>query len=157
MIRGAAPDRATGRPRRQRGQRGSQALEFALLLPAFLLGLVGIMEVAWLFYLDGVLGIAAVRGCRAAALVDGGEGDSNFAQVLARAREVTRADLDATLGAGTAAAGSLSVEVSTFGERPARSLLCTARLQVQPLPGLVLDPLVLDQPVPVRMEWQREP
>lgn len=140
-----------------RGRRGAQALEFALLLPAFLLGVVGIMEVAWLFYLDGVLGIAAVRGCRAAALVDGGEGDSALPQVLARAREVTTAELDAILGEGTAASGALTVQVGTFGQRPARSLLCTATLSVQPLPGLVLDPLVLSQPVPVRMEWQREP
>jgi Flp pilus assembly protein TadG len=57
------------------GRRGSNAVEFALVLPVFVVMIFGMMEFSWVFFQPTTVVQAVRNGCRAGAIVhpDGDE------------------------------------------------------------------------------------
>lgn len=138
---------------RRRPRRGAEALEFALVLPVFVLLLVGMADVAWLFYTESSLDAATNIGCRAGALIDPGIAESNLSEVQSTTQ-------DALVTAMTeqglpACADRCRAAVSVFGETPGRTLNCQVTFAYEPLIGFALGDLNLTATQVVRMEWQR--
>ncbi|MGE4191838.1 MAG: TadE family protein [Pseudodesulfovibrio sp.] len=76
--------------KRRQGRRGLAAVEMAMLLPIFLLLLMGVMDVARLFWTQGVVRDAAFEGARIAIL-----NEATTAQIETEiARKLLRGGLD---------------------------------------------------------------
>jgi len=138
-------------PRARRG--GATALEFALVLVVFVPLVAGVMDVAWLAFQRSALASSVALGCRAAALVDPGEGDSDWATLANSAEDEILAALAST-GAPCEPL-ECTIGVRSFGADPGRSLGCTVSRDFTPLTSLVLDPMPIESTIVVRMEWQR--
>lgn len=54
-------------PLKARSRRGAHAIEFALLLPVFILLMAALMEFGWLFYVRGLFVMATSQGCQSGA------------------------------------------------------------------------------------------
>ncbi len=136
--------------RRQR--RGAEIIEFALILPVFLLVVGGAMDFAWAYYHRAIINTAVNEGCRDGSLVDPGEDESQLGKVLA----VAEASVLESLSAGGLAcdSGECKVSVGVYHDVPGRSLVCTASREVQSLFG-VYDSYDLEASIMVRLEWQR--
>ena len=144
--------RAGGRGRR----RGAAAIEFALVLPVFVLIFAAVMDFGWLFYERTVLDAATTRGCRAGALVDPGEDEADLDAVRTRAQEVMEETLLDVGGIACEGDDNCMVSVSAFGTMPGRSIKCVVDKRFEPILGMVLDPFVMESAMVVRLEWQRE-
>lgn len=57
-------------PPRRRRRRGVEAIEFAMILPLFVIIIFAVIEFSWYMFQRGGVVDAARRGCRAAAQVD---------------------------------------------------------------------------------------
>lgn len=136
-------------------RRGGTSLEFGLILPVFVLLVGGIMDVAWLFYMENALDRAVMLGCRAGALVDPGVGEASLALTKAKAEDVMEEALWMNATGLTAVPESLTTTVTTHGTSPGRSLVCEVNVEFRPLVGIVLDPLTLSSSTAIRLEWQR--
>lgn len=153
------PDRRLLRPRsllsavRRRPERGAETLEFALVMPIFVVILVGMMDVSWLFYTESSLDAATHIGCRAGALIDPGIAESNLAEVQATTQESLVAAM-AEQGL-PACADRCRAEVTVFGQTPGRTLSCEVSFDHAPLIGMALGDMTLSATQVVRMEWQR--
>ncbi|MEN8114203.1 MAG: TadE/TadG family type IV pilus assembly protein [Actinomycetota bacterium] len=89
----------------RRNERGASAVEFALVLPLFVLLVFGIMEAGWLFSQQVEIRNAAREGARL-AVVDYGSADTIIGEVC------SRADLSGHGATVTIAANPTSVAVS---------------------------------------------
>lgn len=69
----------------RRLRNGATALEFALLLPVFLLIVGGTMDIGWIYWQQSALDVAVHDGCRHASLLDPGVGNANMAAILSDA------------------------------------------------------------------------
>ncbi|MEO0601081.1 MAG: TadE/TadG family type IV pilus assembly protein [Myxococcota bacterium] len=142
--------------RRLTFERGANALEFALLLPVFLLLLGGSIDLSWLMLQRGAMRTAVGRGCRQGSLVDPGlkEATVNAVHTAAKA-----AVLDAYEGSvGTCA--SCVVDTQLEGTIPNRVLRC--KLQAPWSGGLtpILSGLTagtMNDEAVARLEFQRAP
>ena len=137
-------------------RRGAAAMEFALILPVFVLLLFSLMDFGWLFFQRATLDMAATSGCRAATLIDPGIGDDNMATVEAVAFQAMGDQLYAA-GGGVCDDGSCYVDLIPYGVPPGRSMICVIGREFQPLIGLTVSPTILESTIAVRMEWQRWP
>ncbi len=144
------------RGRGRKGRRGAAAIEFALVMPVFLLIFAAVVDFGWLFYERTVLDAATTRGCRAGALVDPGEDEADLDAVRTRAQEVMEETLLNVGGITCGGDEDCSVSVSTFGSMPGRSMECVVDRRFVPILGLVLDPFVMESTMVVRLEWQRK-
>lgn len=138
-----------------RRRRASTALEFALILPVFVLLVGGVMDMAWLFYMESALDRAAMLGCRAGALIDPGVGEVSLSAAQTRAEDVMADALGLNSVGLKSLPDSLETEVTAHGSSPGRSLVCAVSIQFQPLIGLALSPLTLESSTAIRFEWQR--
>jgi len=136
--------------RRARG--GSNAVEFALVMPVWFTVIAAVMDFSWLFYRVAVLDYAANLGCRAGSLVDPGLGDARISRVGARVEARTNEVMEVLTGRECE---SCTVDVETEGAPPQRSLVCTVTLDFQPLTRLVVQPRELTSVQVARLEWQR--
>lgn len=144
----------TPRPRR----RGSNLIEFALLMPVFWLIIAGMIDMGWLFYHQAMLDTATNIGCRAGALVDPGDGESRIAEVRQTAEKAMVKELGKTPGTTCVAdEEKCTLSVSAFGDPPGRSLYCSVTRDFTPLLGIGATSTQLDSGIVVRMEWQRWP
>lgn len=134
---------------------GANAIEFALILPVFVLLLVGIMDFGWLFFISSTLDQATVVGCRAGSLVDPGLGETDVEDVRSIAELAMEADL--MRSGGGACTTDCRFDVSLYGEAPGRSMFCEVERDFVPLIGMVVSPLTLSSTIAVRMEWQQWP
>lgn len=142
---------AAGRLRGAR--RGGNAVEFALLLPVWVLIIGATMDFGWLFYHQAVLDSATTIGCRRGALLDPGDADEHITEIL----DATTVRMEAVLAAfGMDHPGEFTVNAYTIGEPPARSLVCEVGCRVEPLTGLVTTSRTLRANQLSRLEWQRE-
>jgi Flp pilus assembly protein TadG len=136
----------------RRDRRGSEAIEMALIMPVYVLILMAMMDISWVFFHQTALDASANIGCRAGALVDPGEDDSNLAYLESVAQEAL---INALIENGTGSCdGTCSTAVSTFGSSPGRSLLCQVDRDIEPLLGVVISPMTIDSTQVVRLEWQ---
>ncbi|MFT6142723.1 MAG: hypothetical protein ACJAZO_003087 [Myxococcota bacterium] len=135
---------------------GATALEFALILPTFILLLLSVMDFGWLFFQRATLDMAATAGCRAATLVDPGIGDTNMDEVEDVAFDEMAAQLLAG-GGGVCETGECYVDLIPYGAPPGRSMICVIGREFEPLIGMTVSPMMLESSIAVRMEWQRWP
>lgn len=136
----------------RRTRRGAEALEFALVLPVWVLLVLGSADFGWLYFHRTALDSAANTGCRAGALLDPGEDEVNISANYARVEERALAALE---GMGAPCAGECSVAVAAFGAAPGRSLRCELDRDFRPLIGFVVDDLRMQAVQVARMEVQR--
>ncbi len=98
-------------PRKQ--SRGVVAIEFALLLPVFLLLVLGMIDYGWYFFCDLSVSNAAREGARAGTTVPSGDSQKAKATVLAYLQSAGLApqptDVSVTIGAVPT---SVTVDVS---------------------------------------------
>lgn len=138
---------------RRTPRRGATALEFALILPVFVALLAGIMDVSWFAFQRSALASSVAIGCRTGAIFDPGFGDAEWDTLELRVDTAIREALAAT--AAACESDTCTIEVSSFGVDPGRSLSCSVRRDVTPLTSLLFDPLSIESTIIVRMEWQR--
>lgn len=136
-------------------RRGANAIEFALVLPVFVLLLVAIMDFGWLFFIDSTLDQATVVGCRAGSLIDPGLGETDVEAVRRTAELAMEEDL--MRSGGGVCTTDCRFDVSLYGEPPGRSMFCEVERDFVPLIGMVISPLTLTSTIAVRMEWQQWP
>jgi Flp pilus assembly protein TadG len=137
---------------RARSRRGIHAVEYALLMPVFLLLVVGCTEYSWLSYRHSALTSAADVGCRAGSLVDPGVGEADMDDVYSTAAE---AMVDWYDQHGPGCAGTCSTSVAAVGSKPARSIRCIISIDYKPLTGLVPTPDTVTATAVLRLEYQR--
>lgn len=116
---------------------GTSAVEFALVLPVFLLILFGIMEFGWLMTQEMLLTHAVSEGAREAI----GEPDAGHRIQVARNKVRNLFALAETLG-GTHMTDS-DIDVS-FSGAPKRVTVTVAALAYTPLVGFIPDSLLPD-------------
>lgn len=136
-----------------RGRRGAEAVEFALIMPIFIMVLIGIFETSWIFYHESALDTAANVGCRAGSLEDPGMGESDMATV----ETTTKDALIKAMGENgiSDCESKCTAKVEAVGTRPGRSLVCEVTYAFDPILGIYYDPVTMESRQVVRMEWQR--
>lgn len=145
MLQHTTPHHTTAHRRRRIG---ASAIEFALLMPVFVLVLAGLMEMSWVFFQDSGLNAALRAGCRAGALTP--------ATAMPGPEEVTEDTVDTWMGrynqscTGSSARCSVSTVLeSNEGETLIR---CSATLQYESLTGLIPVPDELSSVAEMRLE-----
>lgn len=136
-----------------RSRRGGNAIEFALLLPLYLLITFGTVEFGWTMYHLTALHSAAHHGCRRATLLDPGVGEAAASAVLATATQSMEDHFDSH-GPGCPSSGCSS-EAALTGAVPQRSLVCRIAAPLPPLLGFVPGPSELRATAVMRLEFQR--
>lgn len=137
----------------RRDRRGSNSIEFGLLLPVYLMLSFGIIDFGWLMYHLASLHGAAHAGCRQASVVDPGEDEQDMATVVATAQAGMSQYFD-THGPGCPDSGC-ATSANATGSRPSRSLACRIEITVDPLVGFNLTSIPLAGSAVVRLEHQR--
>jgi len=121
------------------GRQGAAAIEFALVLPVFVVLLTGMFEYSWMFFQRSTVAAGLRAGCRAGAVIspDDIPGPEEIAQD-AIFEFLSRYSIDCESGDYEC---ELQIEVD--GERPYQTLECQITVDYQPLINLV--------PVPTSM------
>jgi hypothetical protein len=135
-----------------RARRGIHAVEFALLMPVFLMLVIGCTEYSWLSYRHSALTSAADVGCRTGSLLDPGIGEADIDEVYDAAAE---AMVDWYDQRGPGCNGLCTTSVSAVGSKPARSIRCIISIDYTPITGLVPTPATVTATAVVRLEYQR--
>lgn len=130
----------------RRTTRGSNVVEFALLMPVFCTVVLGLMDLGWVFAAQAEVDRAVNQGCRDAALIDSVKADPHTA-----ADAAIRSHLGQTVSCGQGCTIALSDE----GAVPHKNLVCRITLPIDTLIGFVPAPSVLVSKLSVRYEWQR--
>lgn len=138
---------------RSHPRRGANAVEFALLMPLYLLLAFGIVDFGWVMYHVAAAHSAAHHGCRRATLVDPGPGGGNVSEVLATAQEAMIEHFD-THGPGCPPAGC-TAQAILHGSVPQRSVTCRLILPIRPVIGYVPAPEEIGATAVMRLEFQR--
>ena len=140
--------------RSRRRRQGSNAIEFVLCLPIFIVVLSAVFDFGWLLFQQSSLDAAVNLGCRAGSLVDPGEVDENVDMVAERAEEETWEALD-LMGGGTCSDCDFSAALE--GDFPTRSLHCEVERSFRPLLGFTFGERRIGSSQATRMEWQYDP
>lgn len=96
-------------------RRGATAVEFALLLPIFLIGMMGIFEFSWYFFQRHAVGEAARLGCRAATRID-----PRFDDIVAVSQDRILMELQRLGGVDCGAVSCSITIIDRSGDVPAR-------------------------------------
>lgn len=139
--------------RHRRWRRGANAIEFAIILPIWVMITLGIIEFSWMYYQQSALNASAALGCRAGSLVDPGDDDQYISAVETKAEEVLLASL---IDSGGGLCDTCLVDAYTVGTAPGRSLVCEVSREVDPILGFLASRTTLDTTQVSRLEWQRE-
>jgi len=115
-----------------RRRRGSNAIEFALTVPAFVLGAFGALQLGLFFFAWMMADEGARRACNDAAMLDDGTVD------LAQAAE-TR--MTSFYGHGGFTCAQLGCSAQVSGATPSRVVRCTANANLSDMYGLMVLPL----------------
>ncbi len=134
-------------------RRGGNAVEFALLMPVYLMIAFGVVDYGWVMYHVAALHSAAHHGCRSATLVDPGMGEADAGAVI-EAAELAMVDRFEAYGPGCPVEGCIA-QAELTGTVPQRSLVCTLTLPVDPMVGYVPVPVDLRATAVMRLEFQR--
>ncbi len=121
--------------RRQR--RGSNAVEFALVLPVFVALIFGMMEFSWVFFQRTTVVHSVRNGCRAGATVHpDGDDRGSPATVAQDAIEGYLSELGLDCGANI----SCTFDIQQVGSTPSENLDCSFSMDWEPLLGLAMVP-----------------
>lgn len=135
---------------RDRSRRGTQAIEFALCLPPWLLTLSMIFDIGWLVFHKTSLDAAVNEGCRLASLYDPGPYGQSFASLQLVAEQeslgaLSRLTKSECLGC--------SFEATLIHPGP-DALRCELSRDVMPLAGLGLGTIQLRSVQLAVLQWQ---
>lgn len=131
----------------RRARRGSNIIEFALILPVFVALFTGIMEFSWVFFLHAAVVNAVRDGCRAGAVTPQTDGPDTAA-----IDHMTYL-MSAWSPCGTNPALCNFTAVSQ-GSSPEESLVCTIDFTYEPLVGMVPAPERMSATATVLFELQ---
>ena len=121
----------------RRHRRGSNAVEFALILPVFVAMVFGMMEFSWVFFQRTTVVHAVRNGCRAGATVHpDGDDRGSPAAVAESSISTYLADLGIDCDGNT----SCSFDIQQVGATPTESLDCSFNMAWEPLLGIDLVP-----------------
>lgn len=137
-----------------RGRRGSNAVEFALILPVYMMVAFGIVDIGWMMYHVSALHAAAHKGCREASLIDPGRNESQASALVSHAR-IRMEEQFNQFGPGCPEEDGCFTAASLTGEHPSRSIACEIRAAVRPLAGLNVETFNLGASAVIRLEYQR--
>ncbi len=137
-------------------KRGANALEFALLLPVFVLLLGGSIDLSQMMLAQGAMRTAVGRGCRAGTLVDPGLAEANVSAVINTAKTSVLNAYQSNVGP----CPSCVVTVTLEGAIPNRAVRC--RLSAPWAGGLTpglsgLTAGTMTDEAVYRLEFQRAP
>lgn len=158
----------------RRNRRGTNLIEFALTLPAFMMLLAVLFDFGWLFFQQAMMDAAIHEGCRAGAVVDpeaqdpetvakdtiltslnaAGQACPASTPVASRVELAEAAGEDESTGAVLEDDQECAVILDRVGERPAISMQCEVQRRYEPLFGLVPSPEVITSSTRMRFEWQ---
>ncbi|TVQ88824.1 MAG: pilus assembly protein [Deltaproteobacteria bacterium] len=141
---------------RRRDRRGSNIIEFSLLLPVFFTLIAGAIDVSWALSQQAALDDAVHRACRAGALVDPGDREAFVGDVVAEAERVLELAMTASVAGGCGDGGCDAV-LELFGDPPTRSMRCDVQSEFTPLLGIVMSESTMTAGTVAMMEWQRWP
>jgi len=129
-------------------RRGSNAVEFALTMPAFLGIMFIVVDFGWFFTNHALFDIAVHAGCREAALVDPLTGDYTGA-----AEDKINEILNII---PQACSTNCIIDIDVVGQVPAQSVTCTLTADHQPFVNFwQLADAPLHSMTQMRFEWQR--
>jgi Flp pilus assembly protein TadG len=131
----------------RRARRGSNLIEFALILPVFVALFTGIMEFSWVFFLHAAVVNAVRDGCRAGAVTP--QTDSPDTAAIDHMTYL----MAAWSPCGTNASLCNFTAVSQ-GASPEESLVCTIDFTYEPLVGMVPAPERMTATATVLFELQ---
>ncbi len=131
-----------------RRRRGSNAVEFALLMPVFAVATWGLVELSWLSFRQGAAAEAVDQGCRSASLVDPGRREADAQAVLDAARTGILELYDPECS--TCVAGA-----SFVGAVPQRTIQCWLEADHRALTQLLGDLSQVGATSTMRLEFQR--
>lgn len=139
--------------RAPRPRRGGHAVEFAMIMPIWVMLVSGIMDLGWFFFNVALLDAASDVGCRAGSLYDPGIGDARIGAVKAKA--IARMS-NVVAGFGVGNCDSCRLEVYTRGRPPNRVLICELSRDIVPFTGMFYQARRIESKQIARLEWQRE-
>ncbi|MCK6525201.1 pilus assembly protein [Myxococcota bacterium] len=131
----------------RRARRGSNIIEFALILPVFVALFTGIMEFSWVFFLHAAVVNAVRDGCRAGAVTP--QTDSPDTAAITHMTYL----MSAWSPCGTNPSLCNFTAVSQ-GSSPEESLVCTIDFTYEPLVGMVPAPERMTATATVLFELQ---
>lgn len=132
---------------RRHPERGSAAVEFAVLLPAFIALLLGIAEYGWLFFHEVVVANAAREGARTGVTRAPDDAEDGPTAAAARVSQYLAAS-------GLACAAGCTVDARDSGASPERMLEVEIAYAYAPLLGFVPTPAELRALSSMRYEVQ---
>lgn len=136
-----------------RRRRGSNLIEFALLLPLFL-GVVSIsFDYGWYFFMRAIAQNAVRQGCRAGAVVPPDD-DAEGAAADAIASGMTSHDFFG-IDCESASESRCGITVTSSGSSPEESLECNLQLEYPGMTGLIPMPELVQVRASVLYELQR--
>lgn len=141
------------RPAEQRRRRGVYAIEFAFTLPLWFFLLLAVADFSWLYMHQAALDHAAAVGCRAGAIVDPGDYDTNISEVTVAATDAIQALLARY---ALVPMDDFVLSAHTEGAPPTRVLVCDASWRVDPAVGVFWTSRRFATRQISRLEWQRE-
>lgn len=142
-------ERKIPRPNR----RGSNAIEFALTLPLFLMLIMGLAEYGILFSRQAALDNATAMACRMGSAIDPALGSP----ITEATNEWTTREQAVGLCAGATCTFTPTDLNALEYEVPNRTLRCEGRRTVSSFTGLVPYPTLIKSVSYYRFEWQRIP
>lgn len=134
-----------------RDRRGANAIEFALILPVFVMLMMGVMEYSWFFFQRSTIVNAVRDGCRAGAVIPPDEDYETEAlaamdEILAMGGvDCNDADISCTL----------SAEEPSDSAFPQRHLDCEIEVTAPALMGMVPVPETTSATATVHFELQQ--
>lgn len=137
----------------RRNRRGSNVIEFALLMPLYTAFMMGIIDYSYMIYQKSSITSAAQEGCRSASMMDPGLAEVNVGAVYAAANSRMKTQLIAKGVPCATGCTQATIAVSTY---PTRALRCDLRVPFQSLTGLSPAPSHVKARAVVRLEYQRK-
>ncbi len=120
-----------------RRRKGSAAVEFALVLPVFVMFIFGMMEFSWAFFQRTTVIHAVRNGCRVGSVVHPDGDDRGMPPAVA---EANITDLLDNLGIDCGGGASCNFDISQVGDSPSEALDCSFSMDWDPLLGIDLVP-----------------
>jgi len=135
-----------------RRRRGTEAIEFALVFPIWVMVHFATIDITWLYMHLAAIDHAAQVGCRSGSLLDPGEHQEDLLYLFDATEDRMREVAAGLLGD---ACPGCQVSVSTVGDPPMRLLRCELSVAVQGPTGLLVQDQRITTAKHARMEWQR--
>jgi len=132
-------------------RRGANAVEFAILMPLFVVLVTASMELGWQVNQRGAARTAVNQACRKGAMADPGRNEGLLAGVLSASKE----DVSMRFSESVGDCPDCVASTTAVGEVPNRALRCTLRVPRRSLTGLIPVPKNSLITATVRLEYQR--